>query len=327
MSKARIRDVAEKAKVSPRTVTRVLRGGEKVAAKTRKCIEEALKELDYSPNIIARALKTKRTNLIGIVMEDVGTEILSKKLVAFERTASRNDYRILLGITEGEFRKEQVYINDFIKICDGILLFVDWPFGMNRDSLDMLRDQDKPYVIVDGDPKEKYSVSIDRQIGVFEGVEQSHKKYRHFTFLGSKIGAEKSDRLFAFKKAVKKVNNGDEPKIILIEPEKYYYNGYAAGDEIAGQKKTLVCCSNDHLGMGLLKRLLELGVRVPEEIGLFGFDDDSYTPFTYKALSTISQPVEDLARETFEMLFAQLDGKDARKVKPLPTKFIKRDTT
>jgi LacI family transcriptional regulator len=305
MSKARIRDVAEKAKVSPRTVTRVLRGGEKVAAKTRKCIEEALKELDYSPNIIARALKTKRTNLIGIVMEDVGTEILSKKLVAFERTASRNDYRILLGITEGEFRKEQVYINDFIKICDGILLFVDWPFGMNRDSLDMLRDQDKPYVIVDGDPKEKYSVSIDRQIGVFEGVEQSHKKYRHFTFLGSKIG----------------------PKIILIEPEKYYYNGYAAGDEIAGQKNTLVCCSNDHLGMGLLKRLLELGVRVPEEIGLFGFDDDSYTPFTYKALSTISQPVEDLARETFEMLFAQLDGKDARKVKPLPTKFIKRDTT
>ena len=63
MSKARIRDVAEKAKVSPRTVTRVLRGGEKVAEKTRKRIEEALKELNYSPNIIARALKTKRTNL------------------------------------------------------------------------------------------------------------------------------------------------------------------------------------------------------------------------------------------------------------------------
>ncbi len=326
MAHARITDVARQAGVSSRTVTRVLQGGHKVAPDTKRRVDKALKDLNYSPDLIAQALKTSKTMIIGVIVQDLAAEVLVKKLLAVERKASGNGYRTILGITERDFARERKYINDYSRMCDGIFLFVDWPDGASSENLRILRANGTPNVVIDGPPDAQNCVCIDRGVGIREALQESHGSYSNYIYLTDTAPTPRDQRCKAFMSFLESVGKGGQGERLVGEGPPFEL-GYQSAEHVAEIGHVLVCCQSDRMAMGLLKRLTELGVDVPRDVGIVGFDNDSYSRFTSTALSTILQPVDEVGEEAFDLLMRQIQGDDPGESRVVRTAFVKRDTT
>lgn len=323
---ARKSDVAKKAHVSSRTVTRVLQGASNVAPETKRRVEKALRELQYAPNPVARALKTARTNLVGLIMPPPKLEVSSKKLVALEKEAHKRGYRIMLGFTETEVEQEEQYIVDFLRFCDGVLLFVDWALGVNAGSLKILSESKKPYVLIDGAPATDNSVFIDRGEGMREALVTLNELYANFVYVGVPEVAPRDVRYQTFAETLSNCKHAADVRIVPTSTESFQA-GYDVGDCIASGPPTLVCCQNDKTAVGLLKRLTELEVDVPERVGIVGFDDDEFDAFAVKGMTTIAQPIDELACEVFDMFRERMETGQALPGRRLCTRFIRRSTT
>lgn len=323
--RARISDVGRIAGVSSRTVRRVLQGSPRVASATRERVERALKEMEYRPHLLARGLRLKRTNLIGVVTPSIRLEVLSSKLAAMEEEAWKRGYRVILGVAHTPEAIER-HMEDFLHLCDAVVIIGDWVEAISPRSVQRLMASGIPYVAADESTLPENAVAIDRGGGVRHALELLHERYRYYTYLSDPVSERIDPRGVAFgdtltglgKASAMRVGHGSS-----AFPE----TGYGWGDRIAAELPHLVCCQNDRIATGLVKRLMELGVAVPEDVGIVGFDDDAYGPYAARAITTIAQPVEELARATLEMVELQVGGVSRVPSRLLRTTFIPRAST
>jgi DNA-binding LacI/PurR family transcriptional regulator len=313
---ATLKELAAASGVSIRTVARVLNNAPHIAPDKRRLVEKAVKKLGYTPNLLARGLKTSRKNLLGIIGSTLDVPVLTRKMSALQHQADHCGFRTMIGLTENVAEKEARFIREFAQFCDG-LLFLNNP---RSENLKMMKQQRVPYVLEDSLIPREPAVAIDRAAGIREALDACAGSYPQAIFLTSDPHPQE-ERRQAFKKGA-----GTAAAVICV-PKQNAPGGYAAGDRVADLHSALVICYSDRMAAGLMRRLYELGARVPEDLGVVGFDDDEYAEFQYKPLSTVSQSVMELAEQALALLQATLDHKPIPLQTIIKTKFIDREST
>ena len=294
MRKATLLDIAEKANVSKTTVSMVLNNKKiSVSDATRQKINDAVKELNYIPNTVARSLSTRKTETIGIVLPDIENPFFSEMARAIEDTAGKLNYNIMFCNSDNNQDKEEKYVRLLIsKLVDGVI-FVSG--GKSEQNLQMLENNNIPFVIVDRyieSSKEYNGVFCDNEEGIRLGVEylyKNNKKKIAFVTGSQKLKVAKL-RLRAFEEVTKDLNIYNEH--LIFQSEFTINGGMKATEEIINSSNTVdaIFYSSDVMALGGFKLLTRKGYKIPEDIAIMGYDNINISDLVEPELTTVAQP-------------------------------------
>lgn len=337
MSMVSLREVAEACGVSPRTVNRALQADSPVAPKTRQRILEVVKQMGYSQNPAALALKTGKSLEVTIIL-GLMEERHVEKVVGFEEVMKNAGYSVKIIFTT---RK----VNDWDSISEmikersaAVAIFPETTIKDAQTIVNNFEAQQLPYIMIDPEDEHVDSVLIDRSIGIYEAIEYLVSTGRqHIAYLGPKTNYRFSKaRWTPYLKFMRDLGREaiiiKTPKYVGSTPQKIHQYGVLGVEEIMAHEKTIdaVVVFSDIMALGLLGALQNVGIKVPEDIAIVGFDNQQFTEFTNPTLSTVAQPNKLVGKAAAELLLAKIEQKEPPKdgwTKTLPTKFVARGST
>ncbi len=328
---ANLRDLAAEAKVSIRTVNRVLKGDGYVHEKTRGVVERAVEKLGYRPNLAARALKTAKSHFIS-VLSFTEDELRMAQLAALEQRLRQSDYLISMTF-HFESREKAKAARIVQELIDqnpaGLVLLGHDPF-VARHVLPALMPavvhSGLPYVLIDPRGTHHDAVTIDRARGVYEAVHYlAQRGARQIAFLGTQ---EERTRLDGYDQALQEL--GRSP-IYVEYPGTEIDALRAVGRRFALLKNRpdAVVAHSDYIALAFLSGLHDAGVKVPEEVALIGFDDRLAARFAWPALTTIAQPSQEIGRAGADIILKKIAGEappTSGWSQSFPTKLVLRET-
>ncbi|HEX3046493.1 MAG TPA: LacI family DNA-binding transcriptional regulator, partial [Bacillota bacterium] len=295
-----IKDIAEMAQVSKGTVSRVINGAPGVGDETRKRILKMIKELDFQPNASAQGLAAKHTNNIGLVIPDIGKNIMANNywpvmLTEITLHAAVRDYNLLFSTARSEKDRNSAY-KSILKgrKIDGLIID-SYQFGEKQMAELLLKDF--PYVFIG---RNSYITSNYVDI---DGMNGSRLMTEHLIRLGHKeiailSGSEQfiniHERIQGFKDAM--IQAGLNPRYIFHCP-------YRIGDIIEETKRilqqkprpTALFAIAEDLAIGVLKAIHEMGLKIPDDIAVVFFDDLPMYEFYWPSITAIRQPITEIA--------------------------------
>jgi len=305
-----LEDVARVAGVSTASVSRMMREPSSVSEKMRVKIENAINSLGWVPHAAARALATNKTRTIGAVFPTLANEHFSKATQVIQEELEKHDYTLLLACSQYDLQRELRQTRKMLERGVDALVLVGnahepalYPLLEQRQipfvSTFTWREGNNPYCI--GSDNQHAFYDVTRYL-----IELGH---RRFGMLAQ--SAQSNDRAAARLRGVKAAL---EEEGLAIRPAHYVegYWGVEEGRELFRQlvasepKPTAVICGHGTFAMGALLEALSMGIRVPEEMTLFGFDDFELMKELPVPLSTIYIPSEEIGRKATQYLMAQL---------------------
>lgn len=299
---ATIIDIAKMAQTSKSTVSRYLNGGS-VKPSTAQAIERAIKALDYSPNINARRLVTNRTNVIGVVLDDISNFYYSEVLSGIQSIAMKNNY-VCTFYSRASYNKEEYdYLNLFREgHVDGLIMGT----FQTRDEkqVDLIAESGYPIVFI-GDcagNKNIDCVDVDNKQGTIDEVKYLYSLgHREIAYLRGPVCMSGANyRLKGFIRGMESC--GLDPKMVM-EVEWTVKGGYEATRKLLkGNKFTALLCSNEYCAFGAIECLKDEGIRVPEDISVAAFDDGTLAMYTEPSITTVKQPFRDLGETAVKLL-------------------------
>jgi DNA-binding LacI/PurR family transcriptional regulator len=322
--KATIRDVAVKAGVSVATVSRVLNGTANVNLIKKHKVEEAIEELGFSPNFIARSLSKKNTNTIGLILPSIVNPFFNEIAEAVEKRARVKGYRVILCNSSNDAEKEKQYISSLMQNqVDGFVIISD-----NKPE----NNVKVPVVYLD-----RYGVDMEHRHPIirsnhYEGGLKAanhliEKGCRKIAYIGKeKIHEDKNERIDGFVDAAEKA--GVEWEIIYCEYD--YDSGGKGAAELFDKRNDIdgIFAGNDLIAYAVIREASDRSVKIPEELQLVGYDDIMFSKLLTPALTTIAQPVEALGKLAVDVILDILSEKRyVNKDIVLPVNLVKRNTT
>lgn len=325
---ATLKDVAIRAGVSASAVSRTFTAGASVSPRMRQKVEKAAAELGYRPNFLARSLTTRRTKLIGLVSNNFHNPIFLEVFDLFTRGLQDRGLRPLLVNLSNETDPDhsvqmlRQYSVDGVVVASSTL-----PPAFSR----AFRDKGIPVVCTFG----RYSSSPDVHVVSIDNVaagrmaarELIARGYRRVAFLGGPQGATSTqDRLAGFQAEL-----AARPDIAVTHSFADAYSFQAgrremerlAGDELA----EAYFCGDDVLSIGALSAIRDTGRRVPDDVGLIGFNDMEMSGWENIALTTIRQPIRQIVNSSVELMTAMLDDPDRYpEARVFPCEVVERAT-
>lgn len=304
-----IKDIAEKAEVSPSTVSRALSDHPRISRETKERIRRLATEMGYSPSAVARSLVNKRTCIIGLAVAWVSDPFLAQLVRGAEDIAVEHGYTVVLGSFYDEPRREREVLSAFReRRVDGIIV--------ESSRLDSehypLPDQFGLPIVLINRPEYLYSVSTDNFQGGRLAIEYLlDLGHSRIGYVAAERGKRTNlDRLEAYKGALQAEGVAFDPALVVEG------DGYAEGGKEAMRRllalpspPTAVFCYNDLTAMGAAQAVREAGLRVPGDISLVGFDDIELAAYFHPPLTTVRQPRYELGRRAMEMVLALMaDG-------------------
>lgn len=327
-----VRDVASLAGVSISTVSRALSAPTVVSAETRRRVIEAADKLGYSPNPAARGLRVGRTQNLGLLVPDLENPFFAAITKAVQSRARANGYAVFIADSDEDPGLERELIASLVKQVDGLILAS--PRSADQYLLEIA--QQVPCVTVNREVDPIDSVTIDNVDGVTQAV--SHLRalgHRTIAFASgparSWSGAERRRGLDAVK-----TQFDDTTVIPLGHFSPHFSGGYPAADLAVASGATGVIAFNDLMALGIVDRLRQRGVVVPDAMSVVGFDDVSVAALGAPALTTVQAPLAGLGRTSVDLLVAALevkpDGGSAVNDEPcthlqLPVEIVVRGST
>ncbi|MFV9997298.1 MAG: HTH-type transcriptional repressor PurR [Arsenophonus endosymbiont of Dermacentor nuttalli] len=311
---ATIKDVAKLAGVSTTTVSHVINKTRFVAEETKTIVLAAIKTLNYSPSAVARSLKVNHTKSIGLLATSNEAPYFAEVIESIENNCFSQGYTLILCNSHKNLNKQQAYLQMLAqKRIDGLLVMCsEYP----KQLLQMLEKyRNIPMVVMDwrqahGDFTD---VIIDNAVygGYLAGrylIERGHRD------LGIICGPLKhntgSGRLQGFLNAMTEANIKLNNEWI-VEADFEPGSGYDAMKQILNhqQRPSAIFCGGDIMAMGAICAANELGIRVPQDISIIGYDNVRNARFLTPALTTIHQPKEHLGQMAFSMLLDRIINK------------------
>jgi LacI family transcriptional regulator len=303
-----IRDVAREAGVSVASVSRALNGLANVTPGTRELILSAAAKLRYVPHTAARALSTRRTDTIGVVLPDLHGEFFSEVIRGADLAARASGLHLLVSTSHGDQAEAAAAIRAMRGRVDGLLLMSPY---VDEDMLaDNLAD-DLPTVLIntriEGRPN---AFCIDNYAGAVEVV-------THLAAIGGVVahiaGPEGNYESQERRRGYHDALGGAED--VVLEGDFTEESGYRAGRRLAemSERPAAVFAANDVMAIGCLLAFAEAGVRVPQEVAVAGFDDIPVARLIRPSLTTIRTNISDLSRRALERLAAMIEGDDQTK--------------
>ncbi|MDO5689500.1 MAG: LacI family DNA-binding transcriptional regulator [Tissierellia bacterium] len=327
MSSPTIKDVAKLAGVSISTVSRVMNESKPVSPESRRKVEDAIKKLDFKRNELARSLVMKRSNVIGVVVKDIGIPYMAQIIRGVEEIGRMYRYDILLSSSYGDSEQEKNIV-DFLfrKQAEAILLVTE---NVSAEVVVKLKENETPFIQLD-----KFydgiinTVTIDYSEACLNMTEYlfelGHKKILFIKeFHNSRIGKEKYD---GYNQAIKKA--GLEDYSITVEGVDVN-DGYDLGDEVLKMVKehgiTAVFASEDNLGIGLINYCYDKSIQVPTDLTVVGFGDSYLSSIYRPTLTTVQEPYYDIGAVAMRRLIKALKKEDRiEDTVYLPTQIMER---
>ena len=310
-----IYDVARLAGVSPSTVSRMLNGKGQFAPATRTAVEQAVEQLRYRPNTIARSLRTKSTQTIAFLLPYVPDPFFVSLIGGIQQHALNHDYAILLCVTEGDPEREERYLHLLqAKQVDGAL--IDGPV-LPATRVARFVEDGFPIVCVDRDvdlPSVPL-VQVDNRLGARRATEHllslGHRRIAHVS--GSQLQRlrHSRERLAGYREALAAAGVGEDPR--LVAAGDYTEEGGRGATRAlldAGAEFSALFAANDLSAIGAMRALAERGRRVPEDVSVVGFDDVHISAFINPPLTTVHQPAAEIAQRATELLIALIHGRE-----------------
>jgi LacI family transcriptional regulator len=313
-----IRDVARRARVSVGTVSNVMAGSATVRPELKKRVDDAMKELDYHPNPIARSLKTKQTQTLGTVISDITNPFFPQVVRGAEDAASAAGYLLITLNTDDHLDREQRALATLrARKVDGILLVV--APGDEVGHIESVMKAGIPVVCLDRVPRgaEVDSVCVDNALGMRMCVNHLLARGRkRIGFLGgTRELSTGRERMKAFLETLR--SRGVEADAELVREGDFRdESGYRLAKELmlSNRPPEAIVASNALMGVGALKAMQELGVRCPEDVALAVFDEMPLAEVLKPKLTVVAQPAYEMGKRGAELLLARIEGLETRPV-------------
>lgn len=310
---ADIRDVAKRAGVAPITVSRCINNSGYCSQETRTRVEAAIAELGFVPNRLASGLRSKHTHTLALVLTDITNPFFTTIARGVEDIASEAGYTVIFCNTDESVTKEQMYLQMLLeKRVDGVLLV---PALSGIDSVHLLKKQGTPIVVIDRRLPDLQTdvVRCDSEGGAYALtrllLSLGHRK---IAILNGPSGVSTSeDRLSGYRRALTEAGIATDPRLefygAFIQDSGFEMTYKAMAD---AQKPTAIFAANNFITFGALKALHEMGLRVPEDVAIVGFDDLPPALVTFPFLTVAAQPAYEMGRKAIEILLDKLSGRN-----------------
>jgi len=326
--------IAKHLDISVSTVSRALNGKSeqsRISKDTTKLIIETAKKFNYEPNQLARSLRLKKTNTIGIIIPDITNPFFAKIVRWIENEARENGVSVLISDssenTEIEKSSVQVFANRKI---DGLIIS---PVGTESDHLDDARDKKIPIVLVDRYFKKANFpfIGSDNFNGSKEAVNflirNGHKRIGFIQ--GIRKSSVNRERTNGYKAALKE-NNISVDSDLIMGNEFGEENGYISAKHLLqlNKKVSSIFASSNQIALGALAAIAEEKLKIPENISVIAFDDQPYSRFLSTPMTTVMQQSKEIGSIAFNLLFEMINSNCIRKISniKLPTKLVIRDS-
>lgn len=332
-----LKEIADRAGVSIRTVTRALQASPFINAETREKVLAIAEEMDYRPHFAAKSLKTRQTHIIGIIRRRMDIEPDTARLQLITRGLSEKGYNTLLALYDSK-SDPKAAIDHIRDVCDGIIFFMNESEAF-KGQYARLAEKKFPFVLVDPAPalaRQYPSVVIEREEGIAEAVASLRKSGNtRAAFLTPKL--ELTNRIEGFKKGLAALGEVYGPeRLILVEARSTAPDESTmlmedalrtvTADMRIGREFNALFCYSDAVAFGALQALYERGLKVPQDVSVIGFNNITYSAHTHVPLTTVAQPIEAPARAAVEMLLNQINGRTVSS-ETFSTGFIQRKST
>ena len=274
-------------------------------------VEAAITELGFVPNRLASGLRSKRSNTLALVLTDITNPFFTTIARGVEDMASDTGYTVIFCNTDESVSKEKMYVQMILeKRVDGIILV---PALSGLDSVTLIKKQGIPIVVLDRRiPDLKTDVvRCDSEGGAYNLTRLLLSLgHREIAILNGPSGVSTSeDRLTGYRRALTEAG-------IATNTNREYYGAFTqeSGYELThkalanAQKPTALFATNNFIAFGVLKALQEIGLRVPEDIAVVGFDDLPSSLVTFPFLTVAAQPAYEMGRRAIEILLNKLEG-------------------
>jgi LacI family transcriptional regulator, repressor for deo operon, udp, cdd, tsx, nupC, and nupG len=312
---AKIEDVANLAKVSTATVSRVLSDPSRVKDVTRKKVLKAVEELNYSPNILARFLRKMETKTIIVVVPDISNPFFSNILRGIESLAHKNGYLVLLGDTDNGVDQEYKYF-DILRQrqVDGMILLTA------RINKKLVEEIAKQYPVVLAceylEGSTIPTVSIDNISAARKATEHLIKlNHRRIGMITGPMDIILSrDRLKGYQQAI--MQNELEMDYMLVQEGDFFVeSGYNLMMKFFALENppTAIFASSDEMAVGAIKAAKAQGLNVPKDLAVIGFDDIKLASIFEPSITTIAQPMYQIGHRAMDMLIKLINGETLEK--------------
>lgn len=327
--KKTIYDVAREANVSIATVSKVINNTGRIGEKTRQRVLQVMKELDYQPSLVASALTGKSTYSIGLLIPDLANPFFAELARSIEDRGHELGYSIVMCSTDYRPEKESKYISLLKqKSVDGFILASGFQNdAVIRDLLNLkipiaVLARDVSTVSVD-------TVTVDDFIGGYNATQ-------HLLDLGhQQIGAIQLDlevgreRTRGYRHALQENGLEYNGKYVLFGPSSVE-GGKQMGLKMlqAAERPTAIFAGNDLVAIGIIQAARELGLSIPDDVSVVGYDNTILAAISNPPLTTVAQPFHDMGRQVMDLLIEEIKGekKGKKRVVMLPELCVREST-
>ena len=333
---ASITEVARLAGVSIATASRVVSSSDyPVSAATRERVLDAARELDYVPNALARGLLKSQIPVVGVIVHDITDPYFSEVVRGVEDAASPAGYLVITCSSERDAARENSYVRLLRSMRAAAVIFagsgLDDP-ALNEElpkHLAAMREHGAAVVHLSPHALGEPEISVDNAGGIASMVAALvGLGHRRIAFLaGPTTLYVARQRLAGYRRGLDDAGIRIDARLVVSTGFDRAGGALAVDALLAGSAPfTAICAANDLLALGALRRLDELGIEVPREVSVAGFDDISVAAVTAPSLSTVRLPLREMGRRGFEYADNLLSGRPPARVL-MPTTVVLRDST
>lgn len=332
---ATLRDVARHADVSVRTVSNVVSGYPHVSAEMRRRVNQAIAELDYRPNPVARTLRTGRTGVLALVVPEIDLPYFSQLAREVIDAAARRGYRVMIDQTGNDHDRERRLLtgSERTMLFDGVLFS---PLVTHAELREMRAAPSMPLVLLgeyefDGSYDH---VSIDNEAAAYDAT-------AHLIASGRRriaaIGAQPSEtyqtprqRTSGYRRALEEAGLTADPAHVVAAPQYRRATGYDATRRLLElpDPPDAILCFSDLLAMGAMRAVFDAGLTVPDDVAVMGIDDIEEGRYAHPSLSTVSLDTPFIAEQAVSRIAARIDEPGAEPVEVIaPHTVLAREST
>lgn len=308
--KITIKDIAEKAKTSKTTVSFYLNGRfEKMSSDTKRRIKQVIDETGYSPNIMARSLKSKRSYLIGVIVTDISIPFSNNIVKGIDEVVRNKGYQIIIGSSNLKYEYEKKYIHRMLDM--GVDGFIVQPTLKFNELVEIIQNKGKKLVFLDS-VSENFSgksVKTNNSYITYKAIKElAQKGYEEFILVteDTNLLMSRLERKEGFIGALKDLNL-KQSIVTIDEKTKDEELAKILKDKVNYKKKTVVFAINGIILQKVFKAIKIQGLSIPDPIGIIGFDNWDWTMYATPSVTTIEQPTYQEGKYAANMLIEMIE--------------------
>ena len=325
--------IARKLNLSTVTVSKALRNHPDISPETRQRVKKLAVTMGYTPDLIARALSSRRSSIIGVVVPEIDHTFFSTVMKGIFSVAQENHFQIVLTVSQEDDRREIENLQTLLAMrVDGILISIS---EKTKDSgiFDLIKRKRLPMVFFDRCLPDPYfsRVVVDDRRGAARAMDyvisQGYRRIAHLS--GPPNISIAKERRAGYLDALN--SNG-----IPVKNEWIVSCGFAQEDGYRGFKRLIstgdmpeaVFTANDPLAIGVYDAAKEIGMRIPEDIGVIGFSDNIISRYLSPSLTTVRQPAVEIGETAVHLLLDEIQRPEQRQARQIeiPTQLMVRES-